>query len=89
MIPWNFWGQFKFVIDHAETVISTIVNIIFWYKHQLAYCVYPKYIIIKYQVIVMSKSTDSPVDVRINEDVAAISFLSLHGENNENKKNST
>ena len=45
--------------------------------------VYPKHVIVKNQVIIMPKDTYSPEVVRRNEDFTAVSFILLHGKNNE------
>ena len=37
LIPHNFKDTFKSIIDHSETVTSTLVKLIVQYQHKLAY----------------------------------------------------
>ena len=79
-------GQPFKIFSHSKLVISQnkykFVKLIFQYK-KLSYCVYYNHKITTYQVIIMSKDTESPVVVSIIEEFSSESLLYLRGVNDE------
>ena len=68
----TFWGKFKLVLDHSETVMYTVVQLVSQYQHKFSHCDYFNQKIIKFQVIRMSKDEYYPVAFRTNKYVADV-----------------
>ena len=83
LIPCYFWDQFQFVIDHPETIRSTVVKLILPYQRKFSCGFYTNnknMTNIRYKI---SRDTECPVLSGLNKDAAADSSFYLHGLNDK------